>query len=129
MVVDDNLGMQCVTRSLLQKAGYEVATTGDGFAALAHIVEFRPQLILLDVKIPRINGYQVCAVIKQNPLFKETPVILLGAKDREYDRVRGRVVGASHYILKPFTRDELLEVISRYLDEGAQDIVSDKMAS
>jgi len=129
VVVDDNVGIQCVTRSLLEKAGYRVEIATDGFEALSRIVECHPRLILIDVTIPRINGYQICAVIKQNPMFKDIPVILLGAKDRLYDRVRGRVVGASQYLLKPFSRDELLEVIDHYLGDKQQDVITDKIAS
>lgn len=129
VVVDDSVGMQCVTKSLLEKAGCEVITAGDGFEALSAIIEFRPQLIFIDVMIPRINGYQICAVVKQNPMFRDIPVILLGAKDRLYDRVRGRVVGASQYLLKPFTRDELLDVVERYLGKKGRDLVTDKIAS
>jgi len=129
VVVDDSLGIQSVTKSLLEKAGCEVEIAGNGFEALSRIIDFHPQLIFIDVAIPRVNGYQVCAVIKQNPMFKDTPVILLGAKDSLYDRVRGRMVGASQYLLKPFTRDELLEVIGRFLDKDSQDIIADKIAS
>jgi len=128
VVVDDSAGMRCIARSLLEKAGCEVETAGDGFESLSRIMEFRPQLIFIDVMIPRVNGYQACAVIKQHPLFKDTPVILLGAKDNLYDRVRGRMVGASQYLLKPFTRDELLDVIGRYLGKESQDIITDKIA-
>lgn len=128
VVVDDSVGMCTVTKSLLEKAGYEVETAGDGFEALSRIVEFHPQLILIDVNIPRVNGYQVCAVIKQNPMFKDIPVILLGARDSLYDRVRGRMVGASQYLLKPFSRDELLEVIGSYVDLESRDIITAKQA-
>lgn len=129
VVVDDNVGIQCVTRSLLEKVGCEVEIASDGFEALSRIIEFHPHLIFIDVTLPRVNGYQACAVIKQNPMFKDTPVILLGAKDSLYARVRGRMVGASQYLLKPFTRDELLDVIGRYLDDDSQDIIADKIAS
>ena len=128
VVVDDSVGMRTVTKSLLEKAGYEVETAGDGFEALSRIVEFHPQLILIDVMIPRVNGYQVCAVIKQNPMFKDIPIILLGARDSLYDRVRGRMVGASQYLLKPFSRDELLEVIGSYVDLESRDIITAKQA-
>lgn len=129
VVVDDSVGIQCVTKALLEKAGCEVETASDGFEALSRIVEFQPQLVFIDVMIPRVNGYQLCAVIKQNPAFINVPVILLGAKDSHYDRVRGRMVGASQYLLKPFARDELLDVIKRYLDTESQDIISAKIAS
>jgi len=128
VVVDDSVGMRTVTKSLLEKAGYEVETAGDGFEALSRVIEFRPHLIFIDVMIPRVNGYQACAVIKQNPMFKDIPVILLGARDSLYDRVRGRMVGASQYLLKPFSRDELLEVIGRYVDGESRDIITTKQA-
>ena len=129
VVVDDSIGIQCVTRSLLEKAGCEVEIASDGFEALSRIIEFHPHLIFIDVTLPRVNGYQACAVIKQNPMFKDTPVILLGAKDSLYDRVRGRMVGASQYLLKPFTRDELLDVVERYLGGKSRDMITDKIAS
>lgn len=129
IVVDDSVGIQRVTRSLLETAGYEVEIATDGFEALSRIVEFRPHMILIDVTIPRINGYQVCAVIKQNPMFADIPIILLGTKDRLYDRVRGRVVGANQYLLKPFSRDELLEVIERHVGDKSREIITDKIAS
>lgn len=129
VVVDDSVGMRSVTKSLLEKAGYEVETAGDGFEALSRIVEFRPQLVFIDAVIPRVNGYQSCAVIKQNPMFRDIPVILSGARDSLHDRVRARMVGASHYLLKPYTRDELLEVIGLYLGRGSRDIIAVQTAS
>jgi twitching motility two-component system response regulator PilG len=88
----------------------------DGFGALAKVVEHRPDVIFLDVMMPRLDGYQTCALIKNNQIFKSTPVIMLSSKDGLFDKARGRIVGSEQYLTKPFTREELLGAIRRHVD-------------
>ncbi len=114
MVVDDSKTIRRTAESLLKKEGCEVITAEDGFEALAMVVDQRPDLIFLDIMMPRLDGYQTCALIKHNQQFKTTPVIMLSSKDGLFDRARGRVVGSEQYLTKPFTRDELLGAIRAF---------------
>ena len=121
MVIDDSRTIRRTAESLLKKEGFEVITATDGFEALSLIADHRPDLILLDIMMPRLDGYQTCALIKHHREFKQTPVIMLSSKDGLFDRARGRVVGADAYITKPFSRDDLLSTIGRYgNDTGEQ---------
>jgi twitching motility two-component system response regulator PilG len=90
-----------------------VFTAMDGFDALSKIADHRPDVIFVDIMMPRLDGYQTCSLIKHNSNFKDTPVIMLSSKDGLFDRARGRIVGSEHYLTKPFTRDELLGAISQ----------------
>lgn len=116
LVVDDSKTIRRTAESLLKKVGCDVATAVDGFDALARVVDYRPDVIFVDIMMPRLDGYQACALIKNNDVFKGTPVIMLSSKDGLFDRARGRVVGSDEYLTKPFTRDELLEAIRRHVD-------------
>ncbi len=116
LVVDDSKTIRRTVESLLKKVGCDVATAVDGFDALARVVDYRPDVIFVDIMMPRLDGYQACALIKNNDVFKGTPVIMLSSKDGLFDRARGRVVGSDEYLTKPFTRDELLEAIRRHVD-------------
>ncbi|MBT6278036.1 MAG: response regulator [Chromatiales bacterium] len=111
MVIDDGKTIRRSAETLLRKAGYEVVTATDGFESLSRIVDHQPDIIFVDIMMPRLDGYQTCALIKRNQLFKSTPVIFLSSKDGLFDRARGRVVGSDHYLTKPFNRDELLGAI------------------
>jgi twitching motility two-component system response regulator PilG len=111
MVIDDSKTIRRSAETLLRKAGYEVVTATDGFESLSRIVDHQPDIIFVDIMMPRLDGYQTCALIKRNQLFKSTPVIFLSSKDGLFDRARGRVVGSDHYLTKPFNRDELLGAI------------------
>jgi len=113
MVIDDSKTIRRTAETLLRKQGCEVSTATDGFEALAKIVETEPDLIFVDIMMPRLDGYQTCALIKQNRRFSGTPVVMLSSKDSIFDRARGRIVGSSEYLTKPFTRDELLGAIRR----------------
>jgi twitching motility two-component system response regulator PilG len=104
---------------LLKKAGCEVLTATDGFEALAMIADNRPDVIFVDIMMPRLDGYQTCALIKHNEVFKSIPVIMLSSKDGLFDRARGRIVGSEQYLTKPFTKDELLGAIRRYVKRAA----------
>jgi twitching motility two-component system response regulator PilG len=118
MVIDDSKTIRRTAETLLKKEGYEVITATDGFEALSIIADNQPGLILLDIMMPRLDGYQTCALIKHHPVFRHTPVIMLSSKDGLFDRARGRVVGSDNYITKPFTREELLTVIEQYTDSS-----------
>ena len=114
MVIDDSKTIRRTAESLLQKEGCEVVTAVDGFDALAKIAETNPAIIFVDIMMPRLDGYQTCALIKNNPEYADTPVIMLSSKDGLFDKARGRIVGADEYLTKPFSKDELFETIKRH---------------
>lgn len=118
MVIDDSKTIRRTAETLLKKSGCEVVTATDGFEALSKILEHRPNIIFVDIMMPRLDGYQTCALIKNNKMFKETPVIMLSSKDGLFDRARGRIVGSEQYLTKPFTKDELLGAITKYVGTG-----------
>ncbi|MFF7706404.1 response regulator [Pseudomonas sp. NPDC007930] len=111
MVVDDSKTIRRTAQALLQDAGCEVITAVDGFDALARIVDQHPRIIFLDVMMPRLDGYQTCALIKHNSQFRATPVVMLSSRDGLFDKARGRVVGADQFLTKPFNKEELLGAI------------------
>ncbi len=115
MVIDDSKTIRRTAEVLLKKAGCEVVTAEDGFEALSIIADQRPNIIFVDVMMPRLDGYQTCALIKHNQIFKKTPVIMLSSKDGLFDRARGRIVGSEQYLTKPFTKEELLGAIKRHV--------------
>jgi len=119
MVIDDSKTIRRTAENLLTKAGCEVFTATDGFEALALIADNPPDLIFVDIMMPRLDGYQTCALIKNNSKFKRTPVIMLSSKDGLFDKARGRVVGSEHYLTKPFTKEELLGAIRRHVKRAA----------
>lgn len=114
MVIDDSATIRRSAETMLSKEGCDVETAVDGFEALAKIAQMKPQLIFVDIMMPRLDGYQTCAIIKNNDKFKATPVVMLTSKDGLFDKARGRVVGSDQYLTKPFTRDELLSAVRRY---------------
>lgn len=115
MVIDDSKTIRRTAETLLKKAGCDVVTAIDGFEALAKITDQNPDVIFIDIMMPRLDGYQTCALIKKNNNYKNTPVILLTSKDGLFDRARGRIVGSDRYLTKPFTKDELLGAIKEHL--------------
>ena len=115
MVIDDSKTIRRTAETLLKKAGCEVVTAIDGFEALAKIADHRPDIIFVDIMMPRLDGYQTCALIKHNQIFKSTPVIMLSSKDGLFDKARGRIVGSEQYLTKPFTKDELLGAIKHHV--------------
>ena len=114
MVIDDSKTIRKSAETLLNKEGCEVLTAEDGFEALAKIAEHKPDLIFVDIMMPRLDGYQTCTLIKNNRQFRDTPVIMLTSKDSIFDKARGRIVGSEEYLTKPFTRDDLLQAVSRH---------------
>jgi len=115
MVIDDSKTIRRTAETLLKKEGCEVITANDGFEALAKIADNNPNIIFVDIMMPRLDGYQTCALIKHNQKFKNTPVIMLSSKDGLFDRARGRIVGSEQYLTKPFTREELLGAIEEHV--------------
>ena len=116
MVIDDSKTIRRTAETLLRKEGCEVVTATDGFEALAKISDQQPHIIFVDIMMPRLDGYQTCALVKNNQVFKSTPVIMLSSKDGLFDKARGRIVGSEEYLTKPFTREELLGAIRRHVD-------------
>jgi len=119
MIIDDSKTIRRTAETLLQKEGCEVITAEDGFDALAKIADHKPHIIFVDVMMPRLDGYQTCALIKNNSDFKSTPVIMLSSKDGLFDKAKGRIVGSDQYLTKPFSRTELLEAIQQHVKPAA----------
>jgi twitching motility two-component system response regulator PilG len=115
LVIDDSKTIRRTAETLLAKEGCEVFTAVDGFDALSKIADHRPDIIFVDIMMPRLDGYQTCSLIKHNRIFKDTPVIMLSSKDGLFDRARGRLVGSEQYLTKPFTKDELLGAIHSHV--------------
>lgn len=115
MVIDDSKTIRRTAETLLKKVGCDVITATDGFEALSKIADHRPNIIFVDVMMPRLDGYQTTALIKNNKLFKKIPVIMLSSKDGLFDRARGRIVGSEQYLTKPFTKEELLGAIRKHV--------------
>ena len=111
MVIDDSKTIRRTAETLLQKEGCTVITAIDGFDALAKIADNKPDLIFVDIMMPRLDGYQTCALVKNNSEFKSTPVIMLSSKDGLFDKSKGRMVGSDQYLTKPFSNNELLGAI------------------
>src|SRR5690606_9648392 len=118
MVIDDSKTIRRTAETLLKREGCEVVTATDGFEALAKIADQKPQIIFVDIMMPRLDGYQTCALIKNNQVFKSTPVIMLSSKDGLFDKARGRIVGSEQYLTKPFTREELLDAIRTHVNHA-----------
>ena len=115
MVIDDSKTIRRTAEKLLKNAGCDVVTAENGFEALPIISTSHPDIIFIDIMMPRLDGYQTCSLIKNNTVFKDTPVIMLSSKDGLFDRAKGRVVGAEQYLTKPFARDDLLNAIRTHL--------------
>src|SRR5512135_3632751 len=108
LVIDDSKTIRRTAETLLAREGCEVFTAVDGFDALSKIADHQPDIVFVDIMMPRLDGYQTCSLIKHNKVFRTIPVIMLSSKDGLFDRARGRIVGSEHYLTKPFTREELL---------------------
>ena len=116
MVIDDSKTIRRTAETLLRREGCEVVTASDGFEALAKIADQNPQIIFVDIMMPRLDGYQTCALIKNNQTYRSVPVIMLSSKDGLFDKARGRIVGSEQYLTKPFTREELLDAIRKHVN-------------
>ncbi len=111
MVIDDSKVIRRSAASMLAKEGFTVFTAEDGFDALSKIAENEPEIIFVDIMMPRLDGYQTCALIKNNSRFKGTPVVMLSSKEGLFDKAKGRVVGSDSYLTKPFSREDLVNAI------------------
>ena len=114
MIIDDSKTIRRTAEMLLAKAGCDVVTAVDGFDALAKIADSNPDLIFVDIMMPRLDGYQTCSLIKNNADFAAKPVIMLSLKDGLFDKARGRIVGSDEYLTKPFSKEELFDAIERH---------------
>ncbi|MDR0769860.1 MAG: response regulator [Burkholderiales bacterium] len=115
MVIDDSNTIRRSAEIFLLQAGCVVVLAEDGFDALAKIADQKPELIFVDIMMPRLDGYQTCALLRRNPKFRNTPIVMLSSKDGLFDRARGRMVGSDLYLTKPFTKDELLKAVATYV--------------
>jgi len=114
MVIDDSKTIRRTAETLLKKQGCDVMTATDGYEALSKIAEYKPDIVFIDIMMPRLDGYQTCALIKHNQSFKRTPVVMLSSKDSIFDKARGRIVGSEDYLTKPFTREDLLGALDMH---------------
>jgi twitching motility two-component system response regulator PilG len=114
LVIDDSNTIRRSAEIFLKQGGYTVMLAEDGFDALAKVSDHEPDLIFCDILMPRLDGYQTCAIIKRNPKFAEVPVIMLSSKDGLFDKARGRMVGSEDYLTKPFTKDQLLQAVQQH---------------
>lgn len=115
MIIDDSNTIRRSAEIFLVQSGCQVLLAEDGFDALAKIADHQPQVIFCDVMMPRLDGYQTCALIKKNQRFSGTPVVMLSSKDGLFDRARGRMVGSNQYLTKPFTKDSLLQAVATFV--------------
>jgi twitching motility two-component system response regulator PilG len=115
LVIDDSKTIRRTAETLLAKEGCEVFTAVDGFDALSKIADHQPDIVFVDIMMPRLDGYQTCQLIKNNKKFRDTPVIMLSSKDGLFDRARGRIAGSEEHVNKPFTQEELIGVITKYV--------------
>jgi len=118
MVIDDSSTIRRSAEIFLAQAGYEVILATDGFDALAKVNDHHPALIFCDILMPRLDGYQTCALVKKNRMFHDTPVVMLSSKDSLFDRARGAMVGSSAYLTKPFTKDSLISTVRKHTAQG-----------
>lgn len=119
MVIDDSNTIRRSAEIFLKQAGCEVILAEDGFDALSKIASHLPDVIFVDIMMPRLDGYQTCSLIKRNSRFKSTPVIMLSSKDGVFDRARGRMVGSDQYLTKPFTQESLIKAVATYAASGS----------
>ena len=114
LVVDDSNTIRRSAEIFLKQGGHEVLLAEDGFDALAKVNDFQPQLIFCDILMPRLDGYQTCAIIKRNKRYASVPIVMLSSKDGVFDKARGRMAGAQDYLTKPFTKDQLLRAVQQF---------------
>ena len=119
LVIDDSNTIRRSAEIFLKQGGHEVLLAEDGFDALSKVNDHKPHLIFCDILMPRLDGYQTCAIIKRNARFADIPVVMLSSKDSVFDKARGRMVGALDHLTKPFTKDQLLQAVLQYGRAGA----------
>ncbi len=116
LVVDDSPTVRKIVQLTLQRERIRVVTAGDGLSALAAVTDTQPDLILLDIMLPRMDGYNICHLVRNNPEYRELPIIMLSGKDGIFDKMRGKLAGSTEYMTKPFDSTELVQTVRRYLD-------------
>lgn len=121
VLIDDSNTIRRSGEIFLSQAGCEVVLAEDGFDGLSKVVDTRPDIIFVDVMMPRLDGYQTCALIKNNPQFKNTPVVMLTSKDTLFDRARGKLAGSDQYLIKPFNKKSLIESVILHTQEGSEE--------
>ena len=114
LVIDDSNTIRRSAEIFLRQGGYEVVLAEDGFDALAKVNDTQPDLVFCDILMPRLDGYQTCAIIKRNPRFSSVPVVMLSSRDGVFDKARGRMVGSDEYLTKPFTKEQLLRAVAQF---------------
>ena len=114
LVVDDSNTIRRSAEIFLKQGGHEVLLAEDGFDALSKVNDYEPDLIFCDILMPRLDGYQTCAIIKRNARYAEVPIVMLSSKDGVFDKARGRMVGSQDYLTKPFTKDQLLQAVQAF---------------
>ena len=119
LVIDDSNTIRRSAELFLRQGGCDVMLAEDGFDALAKVIDYQPRIIFVDILMPRLDGYQTCALIKKHPKYSGTPVIMLSSKDGLFDRVRGWLVGSDQYLTKPFTKEELLKAVTEHVLQRA----------
>jgi len=119
LVIDDSNTIRRSAEIFLRQGGHDVVLAEDGFDALAKVNDHAPQVIFCDILMPRLDGYQTCAIIKRNPRFAHVPVIMLSSKDGLFDKARGRMVGSEEYLTKPFTKEQLLRAVEQFSSQAA----------
>jgi twitching motility two-component system response regulator PilG len=115
LVVDDSATVRKIVQLTLQREGINVITASDGLGALAAVADYHPDLILLDIILPQMDGYHICQIIRRNPEYRDTPIIMLSGKDGIFDKMRGRLAGSTEYLTKPFEASELTATVRRHL--------------
>lgn len=122
LVVDDSPTVRKIVQLTLQREHIRVVTAGDGLSALAAVTDTQPDLILLDIMLPRMDGYNICHLVRNNPEYRDLPIIMLSGKDGIFDKMRGKLAGSTEYMTKPFDSTELVQTVRRYLDSpGARE--------
>ena len=119
LVIDDSNTVRQSAEMFLRQGGYEVFLAEDGFDALSKVSDHQPDLIFCDILMPRLDGYQTCAIIKRNPHYENIPIVMLSSKDGVFDKARGRMVGAQQYLTKPFIKDALLQSVQHFAGQKA----------
>ena len=114
LVIDDSNTIRRSAEIFLKQGGHEVLLAEDGFDALAKVNDFLPDIVFCDILMPRLDGYQTCAIVKRNTKFADIPIVMLSSKDGVFDKARGRMVGAQDYLTKPFTKDQLLQAVQQF---------------
>jgi len=116
MIIDDSTTIRKSAELFLGQAGFQVMVVENGFDALMRVMDDKPDILFIDVMMPRLDGYQTCQIIKRNPEFKDMPIIILSSKDGLFDKARGKIVGATEYLTKPFTKEGIIGAVKKHVN-------------